>query len=152
MPARPRRREFSGGSAEPLCMHLPLPPAFLRLARCGVALAFCAADRVAPQDSNSPPPGAPGQRARRRSIHSPLSPFRHNSRAAPPFSVLLAGPFRAPPGRAAPPFSSLQARPLLSRALLPIHLRAKEGGMSQPARSSFSFVQFVLQRRPLLPQ
>ena len=110
MPAR--RTEFSGGTFHRDC--LPRSGASRRrscLLRCGPCrtsrLKFSAA-------------GRPGQRARRSiMIHSPLSPFRHNSRAAPPFSVLLAGPFRAPPGRAAPPFSSLQARPLLSPASHP---------------------------------
>ena len=114
MPAR--RTEFSGGTFHRDC--LPRSGASRRrscLLRCGPCrtsrLKFSAA-------------GRPGPACR----SSPLSPFRHNSRAAPPFSVLLAGPFRAPPGRAAPPFSSLQARPLLSRALLPI-----ERGRNVPA-------------------
>ena len=76
--------------------------------------------------------GRPGPACR----SSPLSPFRHNSRAAPPFSVLLAGPFRAPPGRAAPPFSSLQARPLLPIQQATCHVVAHwqgERGRNVPA-------------------
>ena len=122
MPAR--RTEFSGGTFHRDC--LPRSGASRRrscLLRCGPCrtsrLKFSAA-------------GRPGPACR----SSPLSPFRHNSRAAPPFSVLLAGPFRAPPGRAAPPFSSLQARPLLPIRQATCHVVAHwqgERGRNVPA-------------------
>ena len=83
-------------------------------ARRGVALAFCAADRVAPQDSNSPPPGAPGQRV--DPVHFPLSVITAGPLLPSPYcwpghsERLPAGPLH--------PFPP--CRPGLSSPLLPI--------------------------------
>ena len=116
---RPAGRNFKFWRLRRTALHAPSTASRVP-ARRGVALAFCAADHHGMSHLKTQ---ILRRRAPRASVlagrSSPLSPFRYNSRAAPPFSVLLAGPFRAPPGRAAPPFSSLQARPLLSPASHP---------------------------------
>lgn len=83
MPAR--RTEFSGGSAEPLCMHLPLPPAFRRVAASLLPSALrtimaCRTSRLKFSAAGRPGPAC-----------SPVDPVHF------PLSVITAGPLLPSP-------------------------------------------------------